>query len=169
MSEPIPDIPAGPPRDLIAAQALVDLVQLLHTDPLARPLLGHGASMNTPWFYVFRGQLHLDLHMPAAGVEQVAAATALFGDTFTVDDLRSTSDYVKHAMNITWRGVPFQVQVDVAREDELAAAQKRIAELEAAEARRRARLDEQRHQFLDPPVPPLAYVTAAAAVSGVTA
>lgn len=147
MSEPIPDAATGGIPDLAAAAALVDLITLLHTDPLARPLLGR-TRYDSPWFWVLRGELHLDFHSPATGAEQLPAAQALFDGTFTADRSRQGAGFDDHVMLVKWRGVPLRVTVEVAREDKLAAAQKRIAELEADAARREAAL-------LDPAVPPL--------------
>jgi hypothetical protein len=151
MSEPIPDVP-----DVVAARALVALVELIHTDPVARPLLTSRFGMR-PWCSVSQGSLRLAVpEGPAA--EQLAAVRTLFD--VTGEEVEShLSDLERHRLSTTWRGVPLQIDVDAPREDEVATLQKRVAELTAELATVRAMegaLAEQRHQLYDPAVPPLA-------------
>lgn len=124
MSEPIPDVRA--------AAALPDLVTLLHTDPIARPLLGD--SIYTPYFTLTDGGLSIHYHDDRSGLEQLAAAQALFdGGEVSIEPGYSARNE-QHTLSTTWQGVPLKVVVKVEREDELATLRKRVAELEAVPA-----------------------------------
>lgn len=148
MSEPIPDTAAGGIPDLTAAAALVHLITLLHTDPLARPLIG--STRDFHYFAVARGELSLRLDDPTLGAEQLASARSLFGGD-TADENSYKTNAVGKVLRTTWRGVPLEVHVTVPREDEVAELKKQLAELREREGA----LLEQRHQLLDPAVPPL--------------
>jgi hypothetical protein len=63
MSEPIPDVP-----DVVAARALPALVELMHTDPLARPLRSASIYSST-YFYVHRGALEISCNNAEQGGE----------------------------------------------------------------------------------------------------
>lgn len=167
MSEPIPDAAAGGGiPDLAAAAALLELIAHLHTDPLARPLVT--AGFLGPMYYVGQGNIAVYLRNPAAGAEQLAAARVLFGGEVT--DNGGNDGNVHKKITSQWRGVQLRVHIKIAREDELAVARKRIAELESEVALREGALIEQRHQLDDPAVPPAGWApeAAAAAVSEVT-
>jgi hypothetical protein len=143
MSEPIPDV-AGIP-DVIAARALPALVELLYTEPVARPLVATGALPIA--FAVDEGELEIRCYNTDRGTEQLAAAQALFGNDISAPRPYGTSA-LESVVTSTWQGVPLKVTVKLAREDELAALRKQVADLQG-------RLVEQRHQLLDPAVPPL--------------
>jgi hypothetical protein len=146
MSEPIPDV-AGIP-DVIAARALPALVELLYTDPIARPLLPSGGRV--PMYFIRVGGLSIRCSDPDAGAEQLAAARALFGGKATP---AASYDHDIEGYNLatSWQGVPLRVSVEIRRENEVAELRKQVADLQAAQGR----LVEQRHQLLDPAVPPL--------------
>lgn len=123
MSEPIPDV--------TAATALVDLITMLHTDPLARPLLD--GSMGPMYFVRSHGGLSVRLRNPAKGNEQLAAAQALFGGELTPGSSHSP-DVEEYLLTSTWQAVPLRLYVEVDREDELAELRKQVADLRAAQA-----------------------------------
>lgn len=153
MSEPIP-VDAVP--DVVAARALVALVELLHADPAARVLSEprhHGIYV--PSYSLFRSGLRLKPPTDGLGIEQLAAARAVFGDGEVTIEPGLNPDYEKHTLRTTWQGVRLEVVVEVSREDELTALRKENADLRAAQASPGA-LAEQRHQLFDPAVPPLA-------------
>lgn len=155
MSQPIqpPAVPEAP--DVVAARALAALVVMLHTDPLAACLLG-GPVYDRPFYGVNAGEVQVRYHGDRNGAERLAAARALFGGTVKTGNAYGTNE--THELTTTWCGVPLKVAVKIPREDELEAARKRIAELEA-EAHRQALLEEQRHQLLDDVAPdPAAYI-----------
>lgn len=168
MSDPIPDAP-----DVVVARALVELVDLLHTDPAARVLVDPGVyGVHAPRFTIYRGGLWLAATKHGSGIEQLAAARALFGSGEVTVEPGYSPDYELHTMRTSWRGVPLDVIVRVSREDELAVLRKEIAERDA----RAAALVEQRHQLHDAAVPPLAVagpslaeITAQASASGAAA
>jgi hypothetical protein len=134
MSEPIPDV-AGIP-DVEAARALLALIELLYTDPLARPLLPTGGRV--PMYIVRAGGLSIRYADREAGVEQLNAATALFGGT-VIPGTAYDHETEGRILTTTWREVPLRITVEVKREDELAALRKQaaaqaaeLAELKAA-------------------------------------
>jgi hypothetical protein len=127
MSEPIPDVP-----DVVAVRALPALVELLHTDPLARPLVPAG-TFDSTWFYVHRGALEITCHDSAKGGEQLSAARALFGGTVELGPSYSSSSET-HVLTTTWQEVPLTVRIEIKREDEVAELRKQLADLQAAQA-----------------------------------
>jgi hypothetical protein len=124
MSEPIPDVP-----DVVAARALVALVELIHTDPLARPLRSASIYSST-YFYVHDGALEISCNNAEQGGEQLSAARALFGGTTEAGSSYSQSQ--QHVLASTWRDVKLTVRVDIKREDEVAELRKQLADLQAA-------------------------------------
>lgn len=167
MSQPIPPVPDPDIADARAAAALVGLIALLHTDPLARPLLG--SVVYSPRFTLAGGELSLRLSDLDAGAEQLAAAKALFGGTVAEETSYQTAA-VAWCLTTTWQGVPFEVHVSVAREDEMAALRKQVADLQRERDAARplpGQLDEQRHQVHDAPAPhPSAYLAPELVVAG---
>lgn len=124
MSEPIPDVP-----DVVAARALPALVEMLHTDPLAR-VLAPASTYDSTWFYVHRGALEITCYDSAKGGEQLSAARALFGGTVALGPSYSSSE--THVLTTAWQGVPLTVRVEIKREDEVAELRKQVADLQAA-------------------------------------
>lgn len=137
MPEPIdqiPDIAPATTPDDPAAAALIALIQVLYTDPLAAPLT------DGPGFFLHRDDLSIRYSNRAMGVRQLEAARALFGGAVTEEDSHS-SHTIAQKLTAEWQGFPLSVYVQIAREDELAELRKRLEQYEGTEAVARAALE----------------------------
>jgi hypothetical protein len=126
MSEPTDHAPHVPP-DVSPDAALIALIRLLYTDPLAEPLT------DEPGFFVNRLGLSIRYGNERIGGRQLEAARGLFGGT-VADDNAYRRDAIGQVLTTSWQGHPLRVYVQIPREDELTELRKRLAQYEPAES-----------------------------------
>lgn len=127
MPEPIPDSTNDAQPDVTPDAALIALIRLLYTDPLAEPLT------DAPGFFVNQLGLSIRYSNERSGVRQLEAARALFSGTVT-DDNAYRRDAIGQVLTTSWQGHPLRVYVQVPREDEVAELRKRLAQYEHPQA-----------------------------------
>lgn len=127
MSEPIPASTPVTVPETTADAALIALIGLIYTDPLAEPLT------ENPGFFLHPSDLAIRYSGKRKGVRQLEAARSLFGGTVTEEESYSPHT-IGQKLTTTWHGFPLSVSVVIPREDELAELRKQLAELQAVQA-----------------------------------